>query len=226
MKKQKSFTNVLSEFSSSDDESEKAMPKIDKEELRKYLKDSDEESSQDQFTPKRPKNIKRLKTPPIEGSPIIKPKKVISEDPSQKYLVQGNNFKKLQKKAKKLGASSLDYSKRKNYKYIIEYDNNMIYSSDTNKFSTIFKVKGKKEVKPLEYKDKYFNTKMAIIFDSIYLGRSSVSIQVKAHEVHILPFEERKSILKYKENEDDVEYVEEVESENEDEYYENDEVFE
>ena len=102
----------------------------------------------------------------------------------------------------------------------------LIYSSDTKKFSTIFRVKGKKEVKPLEYKDKYFNTRMAIIFDSIYLGRNSVSIQVKAHEVHILPFEERKSILKYKENEDDVEDVEEVESENEDEYYENDEVFE
>ena len=75
----------------------------------------------------------------------------------------------------------------------------LIYSSDTKKFSTIFRVKGKKEVKPLDYKDKYFNTRMAIIFDSIYLGRNSVSIQVKAHEVHICPFEERKSILQYKE---------------------------
>ena len=82
MKKQKSSTIVLSEFSSSDDESEKATPKIDKEELRKCLKNSDdEESSQEQNTPKRPKNVKRLKTPPIEGSPVIKPKKVISKDP-------------------------------------------------------------------------------------------------------------------------------------------------
>ena len=89
---------------------------------------------------------------------------------------------------------------------------NLIYSSDTKKFSTIFRVKGKKEVKPLDYKDKYFNTRMAIIFDSIYLGRNSVSIQVKAHEVHILPFEERKSILQYKENDDE---DEEVESEKE-----------
>ena len=127
MKKQKSSTIVLSEFSSSDDESEKATPKIDKEELRKYLKDSDEESSQDQITPKRPKNVKRLKTPPIEDSPIIKPKKVISKDPPQNYLVQGDNFKKLQKKAKKLGASSLDYSKRKNYKYVIEYNDKKIH---------------------------------------------------------------------------------------------------
>ena len=95
----------------------------------------------------------------------------------------------------------------------------LIYSSDTKKFSTIFRVKGKKEVKPLDYKDKYFNTRMAIIFDSIYLGRNSKSIQVKAHEVHILPFEERKSILEYKENDDEVESDQEddvvVESEGE-----------
>ena len=100
----------------------------------------------------------------------------------------------------------------------------LIYSSDTKKFSTLFRVKGKKVVKPLDYKDKYFNTRMAIIFDSIYLGRNSVSIQVKAHEVHILPFEERKSILEYKENDDE---DEEVESEKEeDDLYENDELLE
>ena len=131
MKKQKSSLINLTEFSSSDDESEKTTPKTDKEELRKYLKDSDEESSQYQITPKtspkRRKNVKRLKTPPIEDSPIIKPKKVISKDPSQNYLVQGDDFKKRQKKAKKLGASSLDYSKRKNYKYIIEYNNKKIH---------------------------------------------------------------------------------------------------
>ena len=63
----------------------------------------------------------------------------------------------------------------------------LIYSSDTKKFSTIFRVKGNKEVKPLDYKDKYFNTRMAIIFDSIYKGRNNISIQVKAHEVHIFP---------------------------------------
>ena len=61
------------------------MPKIDKEELRKYLKNrDDEESSQNQITPKttpkRRKIVKRFKTPSIEGSPIIKPKKVTSKD--------------------------------------------------------------------------------------------------------------------------------------------------
>ena len=62
---------------------------------------------------------------------------------------------------------------------------------------------------------------MAIIFDSIYLGGKSISIQVKAHEVHILPFEERKPILDYKENDD-----EEVESEQEDDYENTDELLE
>ena len=98
----------------------------------------------------------------------------------------------------------------------------LIYSSETKKFSTIFRVKGNQEVKPLEYKDKYFNTRMAIIFDSIYLGGKSISIQVKAHEVHILPFEERKSILDFKENDND----EEVESEQEDDYENIDELLE
>ena len=98
----------------------------------------------------------------------------------------------------------------------------LIYSSETKKFSTIFKEKGKKEVKPLDYKDKYFNTRMAIIFDSIYKGRNNISIQVKAHEVHILPFAERKSILDFKENDED----DEVESEKEDDYEDIDELLE
>ena len=88
----------------------------------------------------------------------------------------------------------------------------LIYSTETKKFSTIFKVKGKQEVKPLEYKDKFFNTRMAIIFDSIYIGGKSISIQVKAHEVHILPFEERKPLLEYieEEEEDDYEKIDEL----------------
>ena len=81
----------------------------------------------------------------------------------------------------------------------------------------MFKVKGNKEVKPLDYIKKYFNIRMVIIFDSIYLGKNSVSIQVKAHEVHIVPFQERKSILEYKENDDD------EENENENENHEVDE---
>ena len=67
---------------------------------------------------------------------------------------------------------------------------------------------------------------MAIIFYSIYLGRNSVSIQVKGYEVHILPFEERKSLLEYKENDDDDNDVEVESEKEEDDLYENDELLE
>ena len=95
----------------------------------------------------------------------------------------------------------------------------LIYSTQTKKFSTIFKVKGKKEVKPLDYKDKFFNTRMAIIFYSIYIGGNSISIQVKAHEVHILPFEERKPILEDIEEEDEEEEMLNYEKDDDDELF-------
>ena len=128
MKKQKSSTIVLTEFSSSDDESEKAMPKIDKEELGKYLQNSDDESQQNKTSPQKSKRVHHK----IETSSQDKPKKVISKDNPQNYLFQGDDFKKLQKKAKKLGADSLQYSKRKNYKYLIEYDNKKIHFGSAN----------------------------------------------------------------------------------------------
>ena len=129
MKKQKSTTINISEVSSSDDESQ-AKPKIDKEELKKYVKDSDDESSQEQITPKsspqKPK-VKRKKTPKLQDSPMIQPNKTISQKISQKNLVQEDEFRKLRKKAKILGADSLDYSKRKNYKYVVEYNDKKIH---------------------------------------------------------------------------------------------------
>ena len=128
MKKQKSSTIVLTEFSSSDDETEKAMPKIDKEELRKYLQNSDDESQQNKTSPQKSKRVLHK----IKTSSQDKPKKVISKDTSQNFLVQGDNFKKLQEKAKKLGADSLPYSKRKNYKYLVEYDNKKIHFGSAN----------------------------------------------------------------------------------------------
>ena len=40
--------------------------------------------------------------------------------------------KNFRKRQKKLGASSLEYSKGKNYKYVIEYDNKKIHFSSAN----------------------------------------------------------------------------------------------
>ena len=136
MKKQKSSTIVLTQFSSSDDddETEKAMPKIDKEESRKYLQNSDDESSQNKTSPQKSKRVLHK----IKTSSQDKPKKLIPKDTPQNYLVQGDDFKKLQKKAKKLGASSLDVSQRKKNKYMVEYDNKKIHfgSANTEDFIT------------------------------------------------------------------------------------------
>ena len=127
MKKQKSTTINISEVSSSDDENAKPH----KEDLKKYIKDSDDESSQEQITPKsspqKSIKVKRLKTPRLQDSPIIQSKKSISKESPQTYIVQGDKFKKLQKKAKKLGADSLQYSKRKNLKYMVEYNDKKIH---------------------------------------------------------------------------------------------------
>ena len=48
-----------------------------------------------------------------------------------KYVVKGKDFDKLKKKAKKLGAESLDYSKRKNNKYVVTlpYGKNVHFGS-------------------------------------------------------------------------------------------------
>ena len=130
MKKQKSTITNISEISSSDDESQ-AKPKLDKEELKKLIKLSDDELSQEQITPKsspqKPIKIKRQKSPRLQDLPKIQPNKSISQKITQKYLTQEADFKKLQKKAKKLGANSLDYSKRKSFKYMVEYNDKKIH---------------------------------------------------------------------------------------------------
>ena len=46
----------------------------------------------------------------------------------------------------------------------------LIYSDKTKKILPIFRTKGKQNVNPLDYLDQYLNTKMAIIFESIYLS--------------------------------------------------------
>ena len=86
-----------------------------------------------------------------------------------------------------------------------------IYSDKTKKILSIFRTKGKQNVNPLDYLDQYFNTKMAIIFESIYLARNIISLQIKAHEVYIKPLKPRESILEIKETDDEEDY----ESENE-----------
>ena len=56
----------------------------------------------------------------IETTSIKEDKNFVSDDVIQeKNILTGEEFKKLIKKAKKLGAKSLDYSSRKNNKYMV-----------------------------------------------------------------------------------------------------------
>ena len=54
-----------------------------------------------------------------DEDPDYVPEEEESSD-DDKYVVKGKDFQKLIKKAKKLGAESLDYSKRKNNKYVVK----------------------------------------------------------------------------------------------------------
>ena len=63
---------------------------------------------------------------------------------------------------------------------------------------------------------------MAIIFESIYLSKKVISLQIKAHEVYIKPLKPRESILEIKESDDE----DDLESENEEEDEDEDEVIE
>ena len=128
MKKQKSTTIFISkEISSSDDESQ---AKPHKEDLKKYIKDSDDESTQE-ITPKSSPQKPKAKRKKFD-SPIIKSNKTISQKISQKNLIPESELRKLRKKAKTLGADYLDYSRRKNYKYVVEYNDKKIHFGSIN----------------------------------------------------------------------------------------------
>ena len=96
----------------------------------------------------------------------------------------------------------------------------LIYSDKTKKILSIFRTKGNKSLNPFDYLNQYFNTKMAIIFESIYLAKNILSLQIKAHEVYIKPLKPRETILEIKESGDE---DDEYESDNEEEPFDEDE---
>ena len=65
--------------------------------------------------------------------------------PDEKYLVSGKEFKKLTRNAKKLGAESLDYSTRKNNKYMATLPSGKKFILDHQIIQTILFIKTKRE---------------------------------------------------------------------------------
>ena len=120
----KPFIIDLSSSEPSSDESEKELPNENTDELKKYLQTDEDDETIKKTSPKKLKKlVKKRKTSSLNSDDQDKPSKTIKQpkksthkDSPKKTLVQGDDFKRLQKKAKKLGATSLDYSKRKNKK--------------------------------------------------------------------------------------------------------------
>ena len=65
--------------------------------------------------------------------------------PDEKYLVSGKDFKKLTRNAKKLGADSLDYSTRKNNKYMATLPSGKKFILDHQIIQTTLFIKTKRE---------------------------------------------------------------------------------
>ena len=70
-------------------------------------------------------------------------------DSNDKYLVSGKEFKKLTQNAKKLGAESLDYSTRKNNKYMVTLSSGKKVHFGSTKYADYLTHKDK------ERRDKY-----------------------------------------------------------------------
>ena len=157
VEKKKSSIIVLSCSESSSDESEKELPIENTEELNKYLQ-TDDESIKKTSPKKSKKRIKKRKTFSGNSDDQDKPsetKKSIPKDSLKKTLLKGDDFKRLQKKAKKLGATSLDYSKRKNNKYMVEYNGKKIHFGSVNTEDFIIH-------KDSDHREKYLTKSMKI----------------------------------------------------------------
>ena len=121
-------------LSSDDEKPIKNKKKVLTKKTKKVVKKNDSTSSsgddKDNKKPTKPIKIK---------------KKVTSKDTPKKTLVEGDNFRR---KAKKLGAKYLDYSKRKNNKYVVEYEGKKIHFGSTKYEDYLFH-------KDLDRREKY-----------------------------------------------------------------------
>ena len=82
-----------------------------------------------------------------DKDPDYVPEEEESSSDDDKYVVKGKDFQKLSKKAKKLGAESLDYSRRKNNKYVVKLSSgkNLHFGSSQHSDYLIHKDNERKE---------------------------------------------------------------------------------
>ena len=78
----------------------------------------------------------------------------------------------------------------------------LTYSQKSDKILSIFRTKWEK-ADPLDYLNQYCKVKLALIIESIYVGESAVSIQIKVHEAYNKPLPPRSKLLSIQESEDE-----------------------
>ena len=78
-----------------------------------------------------------------DEDPTYDPKDSSTSD-DDKYVVSGKEFKKLTRKAQKLGAESLDYSTRKNNKYVATFSSGKKIHFGSSQYSDYLIHKDKK----------------------------------------------------------------------------------
>ena len=69
----------------------------------------------------------------------------------------------------------------------------------------MFKGKGGKDLNPFKYIDQYFNVKLALIIEGIFISKTVTSLQIKLHECYVKPLKPRESLLSIEEEEEESE---------------------
>ena len=92
-----------------------------------------------------------------DEDPTYEPKDSSSLD-DDKYVVSGKEFKKLTRKAKKLGAESLDYSTRKNNKYVATLSSGKKIHFGRHSIQTILSIRIKSEMRDISLELKRLKT--------------------------------------------------------------------
>ena len=71
----------------------------------------------------------------------------------------------------------------------------LIYSDKSKKILSLFKTKRSKNLNPFKYVDQYFNVRMALIIEGIFLSKTVTSLQIKVHECQVIDLKPRESLL-------------------------------
>ena len=81
----------------------------------------------------------------------------------------------------------------------------LIYSEKSKKILSLFKTKGNQDLNPFRYIDQYYNVRMALIIEGIFISKTVTALQIKVHECYVKPLKPRESLLTIEEEEEEEE---------------------